>query len=135
MRFFDTNILLYSVSSAPAEHAKREVAIALLEADDAALSVQVLQEFYAQATRPTKSDPLSHADAVDMITGWSRFRIQDLSLAILWAALDIRARYRFSFWDCAIIAAARAQGCQELFTEDMRHGQIVDGVLIVDPFR
>ncbi|MGH6740932.1 MAG: PIN domain-containing protein [Bradyrhizobium sp.] len=135
MRFFDTNILLYSISTDPLERSKREIAIALLEGGDAALSVQVLQEFYVQATRLTKPYPLSHADAVDMIAGWSRFHVQDLTLAVLEEALAIRARYRFSYWDCAIIAAAQALGCRELYTEDMSHGQDVDGVLIINPFR
>ncbi len=135
MPFFDTNILLYSISTDPVEKTKRERAIALLEGDDAALSVQVLQEFYVQATRATKPYPLSHADAVDMITGWSRFRVQDVTLAILQTALEMRLRHRFSYWDCAIIAAARTLGCRELYTEDMTHGRDVDGVLIINPFR
>ena len=135
MPFFDTNILLYSISTDPLERTKRELAITLLERDDAALSVQVLQEFYVQATRSTKPYPLSHADAVDMITGWSRFRVQDLTLAVVQVALEIRARHHFSYWDCAIIAAAKALGCRELYTADMSHDQDVDGILIINPFR
>jgi predicted nucleic acid-binding protein len=135
MPFFDTNILLYSISTDPREEAKRGVAIALLDGDDPALSVQVLQEFYVQATRPTKPVRLSHADAVDMITGWTRFPVQELTLAVLEAALEIRAQYRFSYWDCAIIAAAQALGCRELYTEDMSQGQDIDGILIINPFR
>jgi len=50
-RFIDTNILLYSISGDPAEASKRDIAIALLDAENIALSVQVLQEFYVQATR------------------------------------------------------------------------------------
>ena len=42
---------------------------------------------------------------------------------------------RFSYWDSAIIAAARALGCGELYTEDMSHGRQVDGVMIINPFR
>ena len=40
------NILLYSISSDSAEAPKREIAIALLDTENIALSVQVLQEFY-----------------------------------------------------------------------------------------
>ena len=58
-----------------------------------------------------------------------------MTLAILTAALEIRAAHRFSYWDSAIIAAAQALGCQELYTEDMSHGREVEGVLIVNPFR
>ena len=46
-----------------------------------------------------------------------------------------RARHGFSYWDSAIIAAARALGCRELYSEDMSHGRRIDGVVIVDPFR
>ncbi len=55
-------------------------------------------------------------------------------MAVLKAALDISARYRFSYWDSAIIAAAAALGCRELLTEDMSHGQTVNGVTIINPF-
>jgi predicted nucleic acid-binding protein len=66
--------------------------------------IQVLQEFYAQATRATRPHPLPHADAVDLITAWTRFRVQEIDLSILKAALEIRAAHRFSYWDSAIIA-------------------------------
>ncbi len=135
MPFFDTNILLYSVTTNPAEAAKRERASSLLGRDDGALSVQVLQEFYFQATRPSRPHPLPHDIAVDLVTAWTRFRVQEINLSILNAALEITARHRFSYWDSAIIAAARALGCRELYTEDMSHGREVEGVTIVNPFR
>ena len=87
MRFLDTNVLLYSVSLDPRDTGKRDQAIALLECDDIALSAQVLQEFYVQATRPSRHDPLPHADAVDLIDAWSRFPIQDITLPILFLPL------------------------------------------------
>ena len=58
-----------------------------------------------------------------------------MTLEILNAALEIKAAHGFSYWDCAIIAAARALGCRELYTEDMSHGREVEGVLIINPFR
>ena len=64
--FLDTNILLYSISRNPADALKRELAIALLDRDDGALSVQVLQEFYVQATRATRPRPLPHETAVGL---------------------------------------------------------------------
>ena len=135
MVFFDTNILLYSISSDPAEAAKRGRAVALLERDDGALSVQVLGEFYVQATRPTRPEPLSHQLAAAFISKWTRFPVQEINLAIVNAALEITARHRFSYWDSAVIAAARALGCGEIYTEDMSHGRQVEGVAIIDPFR
>jgi predicted nucleic acid-binding protein len=133
--FLDTNILLYSISRDPLEAAKRDRAIDLLERDDGGLSVQVLQEFYVQATRPTRPDPLPHAIAAGLIQTWTRFRVQEISLSILTGALEIRAAHGFSYWDSAIVAAARALGCRELYTEDLAHGREVEGVMIINPFR
>ena len=133
--FLDTNVLLYSISRSPCELAKREHAIALLDRDDCALSVQVLQEFYVQATRPSRSNPLPHETAVGLIRAWGRFRVQETTTAVLYAAFEIKARYGFSYWDAALIAAARAMGCATLYTEDLSHGQIIEDLSIVDPFR
>ena len=134
-RFIDTNILLYSISRDPAEARKRAIAITLLEADDMALSVQVLQEFYVQATRATRPDPLANDIAVGLVRSWLRFKVQDITLPIMLGALDIKMAYGLSYWDAAIVAAARALGCRELLSEDMSHGREVEGVTINNPFR
>jgi predicted nucleic acid-binding protein len=133
--FLDTNILLYSISQNPAESLKRDRAIALLADDSGALSIQVLQEFYVQATRTSRADAISHELAAGLIEAWSRFRIQDMTLPILHTALRIRKAHGFSFWDSAIVAAALALGCDRVYTEALTHGQMVDGLAIVDPFR
>ena len=132
--FIDTNVLLYSISTVAAEADKRVRAEALLSRDDCGLSVQVLQEFYVQATRPSRSHPLPHAIAVGLIETWSRFAIQDNTVAVMREAQDIRQAHGFSFWDSAILAAAKQLGCRELHTEDLNHGQSVGGVTIVNPF-
>ena len=133
--FLDTNILLYSISKNPAEMPKRERAIQLLEDDSGSLSVQVLQEFYVQATRASRANPVTHEIAVELIEMWSRFRIQDMTYSVFQSALRIRQKYRFSYWDSAVIAAAVALGCDRLYSEDLAHGQVVEGVTIVNPFR
>ena len=133
--FLDTNILLYSISRNPAESFKRDRALALLDDDSGALSIQVLQEFYVQATRASRADAVPHEIAVGLIEAWSRFRIQAMTLPILNAALRIRKTRGFSFWDSAIVAAALALGCDRVYTEDLTHGQMVDGLAIVNPFR
>jgi predicted nucleic acid-binding protein len=61
--------------------------------------------------------------------------VQATTLPVLVAALEIKAAHGFSYWDCAILAAARALGCDRLYTEDMQHGREIDGVRIVNPFR
>ena len=135
VRFIDTNVLLYSISTDPAETRKRDIAVALLEDDDLALSVQVLQEFYVQATRPSRSDAVDHDIAVGLIRTWLRFKVQEMTLPVLLGALDIKATHTLSYRDAAIVAAARALACRELLSEDMAHGSEIDGVRISDPFR
>ncbi len=100
-----------------------------------ALSAQVLQEFYCQATRATRSNPVPHQAAVALITAWSRFPVQKISLNIVRAALEICGRHHLSYWDSAIIASAQALGCEELLSEDMQHGRRIGSLLIVDPFQ
>ena len=134
-RFLDTNILLYSISRDPQEAAKRDVAVGLLDRDDNALSVQVLQEFYVQATRATRTDALPHDLATGLIRTWLRFPVQDITLPVMSHALDIKNQHGLSYWDSAIVAAARAIGCDTLLTEDMTDGMTIDGLRIENPFR
>jgi predicted nucleic acid-binding protein len=49
-------------------------------------------------------------------------------------ALRIKATHRLSYWDAAIVAAARALGCREIYSEDMSHGRDIEGTVIVNPF-
>lgn len=135
MRFVDTNVLLYAVSTAPRERAKANVARRLLEADDLALSVQVLQEFYVQATRPTKADRLKHEQAATLIESFIRFPVQEVTLPLMRAALDASRRFRISYWDAAIIEAGRSLGCRTILSEDLTDGRDYGGVVVENPFR
>jgi predicted nucleic acid-binding protein len=134
-RFLDTNILLYSISRAPREADKRMIAELLLDTGNNALSVQVLQEFYVQATRPTRADALPHDIAAGLMRTWLRFRVQEITLPVMLGALEIKAAHRLSYWDAAIVSAARALGCREVLSEDMAHGREMEGVVVVNPFR
>ncbi len=66
---------------------------------------------------------------------WLRFKVQEITLPVMIGALEIKANFDLSFWDAAIVAAARAIGCRELLSEDMSHGREVEGVIITNPFR
>jgi predicted nucleic acid-binding protein len=134
-RFLDTNILLYSISRAPQEAEKRMIAELLLDTGDNSLSVQVLQEFYVQATHATRADALPHDIAAGLVRTWLRFRVQETTLPVMLGAMEIKAAHRLSYWDAAIVAAARALGCREILSEDMAHGREVAGVVVVNPFR
>ena len=135
MRFVDTNVLLYAISRDPAEQDKAKLANDILAAHDLALSVQVLQEFYVQATRESRQDAVSHQQAVRLIESFRRFPVQDVTSGILMAALASRQRFQVSYWDAAIIEAGRALGCEVILSEDLSDGQDYDGVRVTNPFR
>ena len=88
VRFVDTNILLYAISTASDEALKREIARRLLDSADVALSVQVLQEFFVQATRQTRADALTSAQASALIEAWLRFPVQETTVPLMQAAID-----------------------------------------------
>ena len=79
MRFVDTNVLLYAISRAPEERGKAQRANDLLADPDLALSVQVLQEFYVQATRASRPDRLSHEQASRLVESFLRFTVQEVT--------------------------------------------------------
>jgi predicted nucleic acid-binding protein len=133
--FVDTNILLYYFSTTPEDSKKQSISHRLLLDADMTLSVQVLQEFFVQSTRPTRPNRIPEHKATEFIATLMRFPIQPLTLEVFEHALQLTARYRFSYWDSAIIAAALAAQCDTLFTEDLHHGQIIDGLKIVNPFK
>ncbi len=135
MRFVDTNVLLYAVSRQPDERVKAETAVAILRSRDLALSAQVLQEFYVQATRQTRPDPLTHQQAATLVESFLRFPVHPIGVELVRAALAARDRYQLSYWDAAIVEAARALGCDVVLSEDLQHGQDIHGVRIIDPFR
>ena len=134
MRFVDTNVLLYAISGDPSEREKAAVADKLLQASDLALSVQVLQEFYVQATRTSRVARLSADEAVALVETWLRFPVQEMSVSVLRAALAASQRFQLSYWDAAIIESARELGCKEVFSEDLSAAQSYDGIRVVNPF-
>ena len=134
MYLLDTNVLRYAASSLPEDADKRSRARALLIEPDLAVSVQVLQEFYHQATRPTRPGRLSHDDALGFIEPLLSMRVQAVTLDVFQAGVSISRRFRLSCWDGAILAAARAAGCDAVYSEDMSSDQDYDGLRVVDPF-
>jgi predicted nucleic acid-binding protein len=134
MRFADTNVLLYSVCADPADAEKASRADNLLMSGDLILSVQVLQEFYVQATRPSRRRKLSHEKAVQFISHWLRFPVQEMTVAMMQAAFSTKVRWHISYRDAAIIESARAAGCDEVLSEDLNAGQDYGGIQVVNPF-
>ena len=135
MRLTDTNVLLYAVSPLPEDDDKRSRARDLLRRSDLAVSVQVFQEFYHQATRPTRLGRLTHEDALAFLGSLLKFPVQDVTLDVFRDAVAISGRFRLSYWDGAILAAARALGCEAVYSEDLSAQQDYDGLRVINPFR
>lgn len=134
MRFVDTNILLYRISSNPAEAGKQRIAVEILSTRDLCLSVQVFQEFYVQSTRRSRKDALSHDEACTLIQAWRRYAVLPVTVELFENALVAKERWQLSYWDAAILEAARASRCEVLLTEDLNDGQDFAGVRVVNPF-
>ena len=136
MRFVDTNVALYAVSARPIEAAKRQISLDLLSEPfgSLAISVQVLGEFYSQVTRSSRTDALSHEEAVEVVEDLKRLHVQRLTVETVDMALSYRQTYRLNYWDCLILAAAKQSGCEAVFSEDMNAGQDYDGMRVINPF-
>ena len=134
MQFVDTNVLLYAISGDPEEQKKATRANELLSSRDVGLSVQVLQEFYVQATRDSRADRLNHEQAAALIDSFRRFPIQETTVGVMLAAMSTRQQFEISYWDAAILEAARALGCEIVLSEDLGDGQDYAGVRVENPF-
>ena len=131
--FVDTNVLIYVRE----EHhpLKQQKAISwmrhLWDSDNGRISFQVLQEYFNKMVqKKTGFAEQARADVRDLLA-WNPVTV---NASLLERAWKIQDRYRLSFWDSLIVAAARTASCRWLLTEDLQSGQNLDGVTIVDPF-
>ncbi len=134
--FVDTNILLYSRDSSEPE--KQEIACRLLddlwESRNGRISVQVLSEFFVNATR--KLDPgLSPDEAWDDVEALTAWNPLPLDMPLLMRANAVHRRYGLSWWDSMIVAAAEACACCRIYSEDLSDGAIYFGITVVNPFK
>jgi predicted nucleic acid-binding protein len=127
--FFDTNVLLYLVSSDTARADRAEAVLAC----GGTISTQVLNEFAAVALRKLALTP---AEITEVLAPIKQIcRVEPLTLATHDRALALVERYRFSWYDALIVAAALEADCETLHTEDLQHGQCIDNRLtVIDPF-
>ena len=136
MRFVDTNIAIYAVTTDPGDEGKQRIAESLLyqEAGNLAVSVQVLGEFYAQVTRPSRPYRMGHDEALTFMHTLQRNDVQSITLETVDKALHYRSLFGLNYWDCLILAAAKLSGCDAVYSEDMSTTQDYDGIRIINPF-
>lgn len=132
--FFDTNLFVYAVSQAAEDQDKRRVASGLIAEGEFSLSVQVIQEFIHTCLRKAR---LGQTPGAILATAEFLFHFPCAvpSQELVLHALALQARFQISYWDAAILAAARELGCDILYTEDLNHGQDYDGVQVINPFQ
>jgi len=131
--FVDTNVLVYAADETLQADRKRWIARELLRTPGLRISVQVLNEFIASARHPRKL-ALSQTAEQDWLASWLRMSVIPLSLNLFVEALRVHQQYHFSHWDSLIVSAALASGSTVLYTEDLQHGQIIEGMEIINPF-
>lgn len=132
--FVDTNILLYTIDEDPASASKRGHAQHLVLTERWGWSIQVAAEFFVNATSPKRPFRLNALDAAALVETWLSLPTLDLSPALFRAAVDVHRRFQISYWDAAIVAAAKQMGCATIYSEDLNSGQNYDGVTVVNPF-
>ena len=134
--FLDSNILVYLFD--PADARRKGIAEQLVSrahhAGTAIISFQVVQETLNVLTRKLKP-PMTREDALRALQNvlTPLWRVQP-SAALYARALGVQERYQFSFYDSMIVAAALEAGCARLLSEDLQHGQKIEGLTIKNPF-
>lgn len=131
--FIDTNVLLYAGSGADGDQTKKAIAREVLAQANIGFSAQVMQEFYYAAVRKQRLK-ITHEEAVLILEALRPFPVLPVNRDLVLEAVVLTVRYHLSYWDAAIIAAARRLGCDTLYSEDLNHGQDYDGVKVVNPF-
>ena len=134
--FVDTNVLLYAydVTAGERHRLARELVGRLGRTRAGVLSVQVLQEFYVNATRKI-AEPLSPESARERVRALSRWRLHTPTAADVIGASEIAEQSQLSFWDAMIVRSATQMSCSVLWTEDLNRSQRVSGVELRNPFR
>jgi predicted nucleic acid-binding protein len=133
--FLDTNILIYAydASAGQKNRTAKELLVELWKSKTGMLSTQVLQEFFVSVTTKIQK-PLSIERTKLIIRDLLHWEVIINDETSILNAIDIHKKHQFSFWDAMILQAAVNRGARLLYTEDMTHGQVVQGVRIVNPF-
>ena len=132
--FLDSNILVYFVDEHDSK--KQKIAEKLIknsvEMKTGVLSTQSLQEFYSVVTRKSLCSKEQAKTIVEKFR--NTLPVTQISVSHILKAIDISIQTQFSFWDSLIVSAAHSSGCVIVYSEDMNHNQLVNGVKIINPF-
>jgi predicted nucleic acid-binding protein len=132
--FLDTSVLVYADDAAAGTRQRiaQEVLEDALKRGVATLSTQVLQEYFAIATRKLKLDAAAARHRVELL---SVFDIVRIDVPTVLNAIDLHRLHAIAFWDALIVQSAAVGGCAKVLTEDLQHGRAYAGVKVENPFR
>jgi len=133
--FLDTNILIYAhdMDAGVKHDAARSIVEKIWDDEAGIISTQVIQEFYVNVTRKMPK-PISPVQARGIIINYFSWQVEAIEPHTILSASEIEEKYILSFWDSLIIATASQAEANKILTEDMNHGQIIEGILIENPF-
>jgi predicted nucleic acid-binding protein len=131
--FVDANVFVYARDARdPQKHARARQWIDLLWRERLGrTSAQAISEFYAVATRKLGIAPELAWSSAERYFAWDPHPVDE---SLLRRAREIERRYRLSWWDAGIVAAAQLQDCVLLLTEDLRDGAAFGPLTARSPF-
>jgi predicted nucleic acid-binding protein len=133
VEFLDTNILLYAIDAHDRRKHERVKALLtpLLLTGKAAVSIQVLTEFYAIATRKMK---FPAEEVREMISDYDYCILHTPARSDIFLASHIQQRYNLSWWDALMLNSAQQLNASILWTEDLNHNQAYGNLTVKNPF-
>jgi predicted nucleic acid-binding protein len=131
--FFDTNILVYALdrNDPQKQHLARDLLAQAALEGNGVVSTQVMQEYYVTLTKKLGLNPL---DAKFLMSDLENFEVVQVTPSVIREGINLSVLNRISFWDGLILAGASSAACSVLYTEDLNHGQTIDGVCVTNPF-
>ena len=135
--FIDTNVLIYQLDTRdPRKHAIAERIVSQALANESGcISFQVVQECLNTMVRKAEVTVSPQGTAAYLDTVLAPLFQVPASLALYRRGLALQQRWQLAFYDSLIVAAALEAGCKRLLTEDLQHGQRIEGLRIENPFK
>ena len=133
--FVDANVLVYAFDSSAGrkQAAARQLLERLWDSGTGYLSIQVLQEFFVTVTRKV-ARPLSIDEATDRVREFAMWKVFAPTADDVLGAIGLQKQSKISFWDAMVVRAAAESGCDLIWTEDLKDGQLRGGVRVRNPF-
>jgi len=134
MTFIDTNVLVYFIDRRSQEKWRiaREIISSAIDSPNFCISAQVLNEF---ANVALKKLSMTEDDVRACVEDFMHINVFAQGLNWTCRALEIKKCYGIQFFDSLLLAAAEANGCNEILTEDLNDGQTYCGIRAINPFK